>query len=73
MSRAGGITNATGPNGGASVIKVYELCDMGYALGPSMQALIEWAEMRRKRAEDNAYCETGSSGAPARSPAITKS
>ncbi|MBP1204224.1 DNA-binding HxlR family transcriptional regulator [Duganella sp. 1411] len=27
----------------------YELTDMGYALGPSMQALIEWAEMRRAR------------------------
>lgn len=27
----------------------YELSDMGYALGPSMQALIEWAEMRRTR------------------------
>ncbi|MCG0995882.1 winged helix-turn-helix transcriptional regulator [Acetobacter indonesiensis] len=27
----------------------YELSDMGYALGPSMLALIEWAEMRRTR------------------------
>jgi DNA-binding HxlR family transcriptional regulator len=33
----------------------YELCDMGYALGPSMQALIEWAEMRRKRAGGDGY------------------
>ena len=27
----------------------YALTDMGFALGPSMQALIEWAEMRRSR------------------------
>ena len=33
----------------------YELCDMGYALGPSMQALIEWAEMRRRRAGGDGY------------------
>ena len=26
----------------------YELSAIGYALGPSMQALIEWAEMRRQ-------------------------
>ncbi|MDR7051158.1 DNA-binding HxlR family transcriptional regulator [Duganella sp. 3397] len=27
----------------------YALTDIGFALGPSMQALIEWAEMRRSR------------------------
>jgi DNA-binding HxlR family transcriptional regulator len=26
----------------------YELTEMGYALGPSIQALIEWTEIRRK-------------------------
>lgn len=31
----------------------YELTEMGYALGPSMQALIEWAEMRRSRLAQN--------------------
>ena len=31
----------------------YELSDMGYALGPSMQALIEWAELRRSRSTPN--------------------
>lgn len=29
----------------------YELSDDGYALGPSMQALIEWTEQRRVLAE----------------------
>ncbi|MYM73903.1 transcriptional regulator [Duganella sp. FT134W] len=32
----------------------YELTVMGYALGPSMQALIEWAEMRRSQQVQNA-------------------
>lgn len=31
----------------------YALTEMGYALGPSMQALIEWAEMRRSRLGEN--------------------
>jgi DNA-binding HxlR family transcriptional regulator len=31
----------------------YELTEMGYALGPSMQALIEWAEMRRSQRSQN--------------------
>lgn len=33
----------------------YQLSDMGYALGPAMQALIEWAELRRSHAGANVY------------------
>ncbi|WP_397451373.1 winged helix-turn-helix transcriptional regulator [Pseudomonas sp. NA-150] len=29
----------------------YQLTDDGHALGPSIQSLIEWAEMRRERAQ----------------------
>ena len=32
----------------------YELNDLGHALRPSMQALIEWAELRRNRVRCNA-------------------
>lgn len=32
----------------------YALTEIGYALGPTMQALIEWAEMRRSRLGQNA-------------------
>src|SRR5450830_152227 len=31
----------------------YALTEIGYVLGPSMQALIEWAEMRRSRVSEN--------------------
>lgn len=33
----------------------YELDELGYALGPSMQALIEWAELKRSRVGADAY------------------
>nr|WP_277626012.1 helix-turn-helix domain-containing protein [Burkholderia cenocepacia] len=41
----------------------YELTNVGYALGPSMQALIEWAEMRRKlTGQASLQTDSGSTG-----------